>query len=241
MPEPVSTIGATISVADKAIDVVKTYAPKYIDWARTKLFGKRIILIGPGEAGKSSFIDYLLFGELTDEGDTSRNIAVKKTGLLNLNYGRNEQYTLRLKYAIDTVGQTGATNHALLAYEQNPHAMIIVFDSTEYGSSDKNKDALIWSKEFTEQFERQWINNSSNKKNKLKGIIVVLNKLDKLTEDDKSYDDMLEELKPVFKTLVNSTKNFEQRIRFKKGVFVKSKFGVEFANAVLSMTCKLFV
>ncbi|MGI9055503.1 MAG: hypothetical protein ACR2F2_06845, partial [Pyrinomonadaceae bacterium] len=148
-------------------------APKGFKYIKSLLTGKTIIIVGQERAGKTTFLEYFQYGFFEDEKDTSKTYDVTPSVRFDVKLGRNETLELSVKTVIDVPGQIGAIFQAKEIYNQKPHAILIFMDINRPLKTSKE-----WLTEFCKRLETYWRANKG-KKNRVKGIILVLNKKDK--------------------------------------------------------------
>jgi GTPase SAR1 family protein len=167
------------------VSVLQRTAPHGIAVVRSWLKGKEIMIVGQGRAGKTTFIDYLQYGIFDDEKETDKTPEIAGTARFNVKLGRDAALELIVKTVTDTPGQIGPLAHANEAFKRRPHAIIIFVDLTAPLVGDPPRAAAGWLKEFARRFETCW-GAKGRKGNRLRSLIVVLNKVDKV--DAKAVD-----------------------------------------------------
>ena len=159
------------------IEVIKKTTPKGFAWLTTYIGGKEILILGPGKAGKTSFVDYLQFGILEHESEHHKTHHVDLTPTFELSMGQEGALKLKVRRAVDTPGQIGPVAHAELVKERKPHAILLMLDLTKAQST-----SIAWIKEFSEHLDTVCRDNKKIIK-KIRTIIVILNKFDKCKAD----------------------------------------------------------
>lgn len=152
-------------------------APTGIAFVRHWWKGRKILVVGQSRAGKTTFLDYFQFGLFADEKDTEKTYDVSSSASFSVAMGKGDALKLMVKSVTDVPGQVGAAAHADLAYEHNPHAILVFTDLTTPLTGEEDRASGAWLTEFCARLETRW--RAGKKKNRLKCMIVVLNKKDK--------------------------------------------------------------
>lgn len=181
VPDPMA-IGADI-----ALKGVATVAPKGLKKLTNWIRGRRILVVGQGRSGKTSFISFLETDTLFDEGyhqrsygwGKSRDKEHRKTWPFTISQGRGGALQLRVRSAIDVVGQATADRHGRFVREHRPHGLVIMTDLT---LPAKGPDGVVaWLKDFLDQLADE-LRADARLRRSLKSIVVVLNKADRVDE-----------------------------------------------------------
>lgn len=143
--------------------------------------GKEIMVVGQARAGKTTFIDYLQYGLFEDEKETGKTLDVTSSARFNVKMGRDAALELMISAVVDVPGQVGPVEHAKLVFEKRPQAVIIFTDLTRPLKGDAERASSIWVQEFCRTLESRWRANKK-RKNRIKSIILVMNKSDKVDE-----------------------------------------------------------
>jgi len=141
--------------------------------------GKEILILGPGNAGKSKFAQYLRLAALDPEGIREMTYAVTKSPAFVLGVGGEEGFELKVRRTVDTCGQVGPLQHALLIARRQPHAVIALLDC----SADP-RSMLRWFCLFCDALD-SILRKAPSVHRRLQEIVVVLNKRDKI--DDREF------------------------------------------------------
>jgi len=157
-------------------------APK--GWARLRTYakGKEILVLGPSSAGKSKFAQYLRLGTLDPEGSREMTYHLTKSPTFVVHVGADGRLALNVRRAVDTPGQTGPIQHALLVGERKPHAVIVLLDSTKSVSATSR-----WMSLFCNHLDTV-LRRGHHIRRKLREIVVLLNKRDKI--DQPAFDEL---------------------------------------------------
>jgi GTPase SAR1 family protein len=187
--DDMSTVAGTI-----AKPVVTFFLPKGWDWLMNKIFGKKLLIVGPGRTGKTSFKNYLIKGILLKENDTP------KTGLHSSSKGRvvsinNGSTELSIKSLTDSPGQIGSIVQAQSVIDYKPHFLFIFLNCEEIEQS------LSWFEDFCECLLPKFRDDPSLSE-QVNAIIIVMNKYDKIAgESIKDKKDILDSFKIKIKKI----------------------------------------
>ena len=160
-----------------ALDLVKRPASSGLARVHSWLTGHEVLVLGPARAGKTSFVDYLQYGVLEPQQETSKTMDLKKSATFRLKIGRDSSLELKVRGVIDVAGQIGPIEHAKIVEKRVPHAVVILIDL----SAPVTKSAE-WLSEFCKHLDERLRNNPRMKK-RLKTILFVGNKHDTITPD----------------------------------------------------------
>jgi len=155
------------------------------DYARKKGLFKsagahKLILVGPAEAGKTSFIKLLSGGLYADETQTVRTKNVKKFDkFIPVKIGEQE---LSVAALIDTPGQNSFETHIETIRDNAVGNLVIWCDHENFRSDDKAR-GLNWLKRFLVHLNSYFLNDEV--KDPLTSILIVLNKKDLVTDEDR--------------------------------------------------------
>ncbi len=160
--------------------LVSKHAPSFWSWLLTKVRGKNLLIIGPGGSGKSSFVDYLLDGELrppTDEHVITTGI--EEYNSVTLDVGQDRRLVFRVKSTTEIPGQgNAALHHANMLVERKPDAVLMVLDLKK--DVEQN---LAWLEMFCAQV-RNLVDKGSLDFRKINAFIISLNKADLIESDE---------------------------------------------------------
>ncbi len=148
-------------------------APKGLARLFTYATGKDILVVGPSGAGKTKFGEYLKWGLLSQEGTREMTYHVTQSATFKIQIGEGG-FTLKVRRAVDTPGQTGPVDHAGLVGQRKPHAVIVVLDCSKEPST-----LLRWLHLFCDRLDTVLRRGASVQK-RLAGMLVLLNKRDKV-------------------------------------------------------------
>ena len=168
------------------------------------LRGKELLILGPGNTGKSKFARYLRLAALDPEGIREMTIAVTKSPAFVLGAGGEEGFELKVRRTVDTCGQVGPLQHALLVARRQPHAVIVLLDC-----SVDPRSMLRWLCLFCDALDSV-LREVPSAHRRLQEIMVILNKRDKI--DDREFAKLRQAVRKAlerFLTVVWS----EERVR----------------------------
>lgn len=140
------------------------------------LRGKEILILGPGNAGKSKFAQYLRFAALDPEGEREMTYALTKSPTFVLGVGGEEGFELKVRRTVDTCGQVGPLQHALLVARRQPHAVIVILDC---GADPRSM--LRWLCLFCDALD-SILRKAPSVARRLQEMVVILNKRDKIDD-----------------------------------------------------------
>lgn len=176
MAEPT---GTSITLLKLGVSLLQRTAPTGIAYIKSWLKGKTIIVVGQARAGKTTFIDYFEHGLFNDEAETGKTKEITPSARFNVKLGRDLTLEMNIKTVLDIPGQIGATAHANETFNNNPDAVIIILDLTSpLNGKDSDRASAAWLEEFCKHLESKW-RAKKRKNNRVKTIILILNKLDK--------------------------------------------------------------
>ena len=163
---------------DAETKAVGRAAPKGLARLRTYTKGKEILILGPSSAGKSKFAQYLRLGTLDPEGTREMTYHLTKSPTFVVHVGPQGGLTLNVRRAVDTPGQTGPIRHAGLVGLRKPHAVIVLLDSSKPITATAG-----WLRLFCNRLDTL-LRRGAYTKRKLREIVVLLNKRDKIGNSD---------------------------------------------------------
>jgi len=144
----------------------------------TFLRGKEILILGPGSVGKTKFAQYLRLGALDPEGKREMTYAVTRSPAFVLGLGQEEGVVLKVRRTVDTPGQVGPLQHALLVARRRPHAVVVMLDCSADPLS-----TLRWFCLFCDALDAV-LRRASYVARRLQEMVVILNKRDKISDKD---------------------------------------------------------
>jgi GTPase SAR1 family protein len=163
-------------------------APRGLARLFTYATGKDILVVGPSGAGKTKFSEYLRMGILSQSRTREMTYHVTSSATFVIRV-REGGFTLKVRRAVDTPGQTGPIDHASMVGERKPHAVIIVLDS-----SKETAATLRWLHLFCNRLDTV-LRRGSFAQKKLDGVLVLLNKRDRISK--KKFNEIKDDVAEV--------------------------------------------
>jgi GTPase SAR1 family protein len=154
--------------------IIVRSVPTGLEYLQSFWKGKTILIVGQSRAGKTTFLEYFQYGLFEDEKETQRTYEETPTARFNVKLGRDQSLEIIVKKTIDIDGHSAPFQQAKLIIEQKPHALLIFMDATL-----PLKTSTDWLTEFCKKLESHW-RVKGIKKNRIKSIVLVLNKKDKV-------------------------------------------------------------
>jgi len=225
---------AQAAVVKAGVEFLSRTVPSGIAAVRHWWKGRTILVVGQSRAGKSTFIDYLRYGIFKEEKDTEKTYDVTDSARFTVAMGKDDSLQLMIKSVTDVPGQIGAAAHADLAYKVNPHAILIFTDLLTPLDGDMDRASGAWLKEFCERLETKW--RPRKKANKIKSIIVVMNKKDK-AHQDAAYK-CKKRFEGILKTLHDTRGDMAQRIEIMPCVLVTNPCEHKLVDGVITHLAK---
>ncbi len=170
MVEPTTTV---------VIETLKLFGPKAFKWLKTKAVGRTLLVVGPAEAGKTSYVRYLRTQVLQREGYLPRTEDVEKSPSFLIKVGPTGQLYLDAKYMRDTPGEASIATVVKYVLRYKPHALVIVLDlrGEEYERSRK------WLEDFcAKMVEKTTVKTRKvlRTQKRMRYIQILTNKIDKV-------------------------------------------------------------
>lgn len=122
------TISVESATGESTVEAPRRVAVKGLSRLATYLRGKEILILGPGSVGKTKFAQYLQLATLDPEGKREMTYAVTRSRAFVVAFGQDEGLELKVRRTVDTPGQVGPLQHALMVARRKPHAVIVVLD-----------------------------------------------------------------------------------------------------------------
>ncbi len=160
------------------IDVFKTVAPRGMAWARTRFFGKSLLVVGPSRAGKTSLVDFLRYGRLEPQRETATSLSDDKFTVFAIPINGSTEVQLRIKQVRSLPGTKKAGLQAGAIRGSSCEILLIVLDGS------KPDDGLQWLMKFASGIQAA-VTSKPSCCESLQDVIVVLNKDDLRKWDDK--------------------------------------------------------
>jgi len=176
--EPQAACGES-SVVDAPGETPRRVPVKGFARLAAYLRGKEILILGPGNTGKSKFAQYLRWAALDPEGIREMTYAVTKSPAFVLGVGGEKGFELKVRRTVDTCGQVGPLQHALLVARRRPHVVIVMLDC-----SVDPRSMLRWLCLFCDALD-SILRKLPSVARRLQEMVVILNKRDKI--DDREF------------------------------------------------------
>ena len=172
---------ATGSGAGKlASEVVRRVAPTLVQSVVNLISGRSVLVVGQAQAGKTSFYEFLRFGELAPEHYTEITYDETRTKSFAFRIGRDGRVELRIRCVRDVAGEAGAVVHAKLVQRRKPHALVVVTDLTTPINGEPDRAAGAWLELFCDHLADK-LRTSRRTRRALQSIIVLMNQRDHAT------------------------------------------------------------
>jgi hypothetical protein len=171
--------------------LIEHVVPKLTDYGKMLWSGKKFLVLGPARSGKTSFLDFLEYLILEPEKLTPTTVGVRIREDKILRVGPDRSLTLRVRKPRDVAGQAPIHQIQYLK-DYTPHCIVIVLDATKFFGVPASECALDWLRQFCAHLNVLLISNKGVAK-KLKSMVVVMNKWDRIAaaakdrNDDKEY------------------------------------------------------
>ncbi len=190
--------------------------------------GKEILILGPGNAGKTKFAQYLRLASLDPEGKREMTYAVTRSPAFVVDLGRQEGCVLRVRRAVDTPGQVGPLQHAILVARRKPHAVIVILDC-----SGDPLATLRWFCLFCNALDSV-LRKVPAVARRLQEMVVILNKRDKIA--DKEYNKLRQATRKVLERFLTVAwgETRVQAIPIKECISVQSEHGTALIDGVIT-------
>ncbi len=189
MKAEAQTVRGESTGAEPTVETPRPVAVKGLSRLTTFIRGKEILILGPGNAGKTKFAQYLQRAALDPEGKREMTYAVTRSPAFVVGLGRKDGLVLRVRRAVDTPGQVGPLQHALLVARRKPHAVIVLLDC----SSDPLA-TLRWFCLFCNALDTV-LRKVAPVARRLQEMVVLLNKRDKI--EDKEFAKLRQAVRKV--------------------------------------------
>lgn len=153
-------------------------AEALVDYGIALARGHRLLLVGPEDAGKSSFARYVKRGELLPQGNRAHTLRTIKNRLVIRRYSGDVKSSspiqkLRLRWIAHGEGNIPAEGQAKLVEDHRPDVVVVMLDLTR-----AIEDSAGWFHGFWSELQRVAQGEAGKS---LRVLIVVLNKLDSAT------------------------------------------------------------
>jgi len=183
------TISVESTAVESTVETPRRVPVQGLSRLSTYIRGKEILILGPGSAGKTKFAQYLRLAALDPEGKREMTYGVTRSPAFVVSVGQEEGRVLRVRRAVDTPGQVGPLQHALLVARRRPHAVIVMLDC-----SGDPLSTLRWFYLFCNALDAV-LRRVSYLARRLQEMVVLLNKRDKI--DDREFAKLRQAVRKV--------------------------------------------
>lgn len=196
------------------------------------LRGKTLMVIGPRASGKSTFLNYVRYGVFQHEQDAQSTYRPQNIQDFRLAIGQDKALTVSIRKAIDIPGQWNSKDLADDVFERRPHALVVMLDlSAPLEDPNDSRSTAIWLRQFCTEAEVR-AHASKARKNRLRVIVVVLNKADLVSDEE------FAEKRQVFEKIIdNGWKTARGQHHadpiFRRCVAVKNQDGTQWIDSIL--------
>jgi hypothetical protein len=162
-------------------EVAERLIPKGVELLQSWWSGRRLLILGPARAGKTSFLKYLESDILFPERPTKITAKVEKGDSFIFSLGEKRKTKVRIWKPRDVPGQVAPEEHVLYVERYKPDCIVIVLDATKFflDPPDPSNCSLEWLREFCRQFNSVLIRNKKLARH-LRSMTVIMNKWDKI-------------------------------------------------------------
>lgn len=142
--------------------------------------GKKVVVVGPPGAGKSTFMNYMHFEVFDPERNPESTIRAREAKNFKFTLGRNRSLLTSIKQALDMPGQPDPRWIAEEVFQARPQALIIVLDTTAPVEDETDpRSTAVWLRKFCRAADQA---TRGMRRNRLRTVIVALNKADRSSE-----------------------------------------------------------
>lgn len=173
------SLDSAVIMTDLTVTILDRVVPRGLELISSVIKGKKLLIVGPSEAGKTTFIDYLQYGIFGDAQPRKTTMEKTPRTRFNVRLGKDGALQLSVGGSHDIPGQYGALWHADYAFHTRPHALIIMLSLTMPLEGHDDKSSAVWLVEFCKRLNEQW-RAKGKRGNRIKTITVVMNKADKV-------------------------------------------------------------
>ncbi len=222
------------------MEIVRELGPIGYRWIRRRFRGKVVLVVGPPNVGKTTFIEYLCWNVFRNERDHVHTLRLEETPAFDLEMGRNRLFNISIQQMVDFPGHIGAVAQAKEVFERRPHAIIIFADSTDPAGRKADDAPGVWLVDFCNYLETLWRQNKGRVKNRIQVMVVAMNKSDKVQDEQILIDKKNQFRQIVDKELREARGNIEGEIAVMPCVLVTNSDGDEkVQNMVLHLAKRL--
>jgi hypothetical protein len=181
-----SMVGAAEGAIIKGI--FERVAPHGIEWIKTLWSGKTLLVLGPERTGKTSFLDYLQYGLLRQEQPTAHTITIDPRRSFIVKLGRNGSLVLRIRRPLDSPGSVQPMDQIHYIQRYKPDCLLLILDSSSPLIGHRAVSSVAWLEEFFKHFDYA-LRTLPKVINKLRAVMVIMNKWDKISNDLEKAND----------------------------------------------------
>jgi GTPase SAR1 family protein len=184
--EPGEDKSMTAGVGEALVGKIAERAlPKGLDLLRSWWSGKRLLLLGPSGAGKTSFWKFLESDYLRPAGDVRRTLTEKAGRNVALSIGDERRGRIQLWHPRDVPGHMGAEKHIEYVERYKPNCIVIVLDATRFDlRPGEGVSSIVWLEQFCNALETT-LKYNRKVASKLERVIILINKWDQIPDKDK--------------------------------------------------------
>jgi hypothetical protein len=228
MKAEAQTVRGESTVVGSTVETPRPAPVKGLSRLTTYIRGKEILILGPGNAGKTKFAQYLQRAALDPEGKREMTYAVTRSPSFVVDFGQKDGPVLRVRRAVDTPGQVGPLQHALLVARRRPHAVIVMLDC----SSDPLA-TLRWFCLFCNALDSV-LRKVAPVARRLQEMVVLLNKRDKI--EDKEFAKLHQAARKVLERFLTVAWGEErvQSIPIQECILARTRRGTALIDGVIA-------
>jgi len=220
-------VAITVKLAAK---ILPKTTQRLVAWA----VGKRILIVGPKAAGKSSLVHYLVNQRLRPAElpyTPTKNISGQ--GRFPVPVGEGEILELRVKEALEVPGSWDEGFHAWQVFEEAPDILVIVLDVMEAGASGH-----LWLDEFTKKLADSFLRKPKLAK-KLATIVVLLNKRDRFMGSSSDLNRLSDQVRQKISANTNASAYNLNSVSVLPTVLIDHlEWGDKLASAAISLIAR---
>jgi GTPase SAR1 family protein len=222
---------AEMAVGTALIEVVIDRAvPAGLQLIGSLFHGKTIMVVGPGEAGKSTFVTYLQYGIFQEAQPRAKTYSPQSSPRFNLQLGPNRNLEVKIKTAVDLPGQL--QEQYALVFEHRPHALVIILDmSAPLEAPNDYRATATWMEDFFSRLDQKW-QGQKPRRNRLRSVIVALNKMD--LADKQQVDEYEKRYRAIVEDKFRAARGPNlSDVRFRRTIMVENPNGTRSIDGIL--------
>jgi len=210
--------------------VIERGSPAGLGFIGSLLHGKTIMVVGPTQAGKTTFITYLQYGILQEEQQIDRTFKPKASPRFDLRLGPNRNLEVQVKTVIDLPGQS--TEQHLQVFGHRPQALVVILDmSAPLAASNDIRSTATWLEDFFSKLDQSW-QGQKRRRNRLRSVIVALNKMDLV--DKQRVDEHEKRYRAIVKDQFRAARSPALGdVHFRRTIMVENPNGSKSIDAIL--------